>query len=120
MFANQTVLLMRGLPSPSGASSSTFQFRRRYHATKNVMEVKAYLTRCIRRPGSCAVPAAILIDAGERNRDIQSELQHWLSRHPRLWHVKIFVPRAGIGLRLWKLVTNLWKRCVRQGVAVVR
>lgn len=110
MFASHTVLMMRGLPTPSALPFSCLQFRRRYHAASNVMEVKRYLSRCVGKSNSCPVPTLILVDAGERNLDIKSELDRWIEKHPRLRCVKVVFPRLGRWSRLSRFAAAFTKR----------
>ena len=103
MFAPQTVLLLRGLASPSGLAFSFFHFRRRYRPAKSVMEVKQYLLRCVHKMTSVPVPELIMVDAGPNNADIKTELERWLDAHPRLRRVQVVFPPAPSWLRrFWK------------------
>ncbi|HTD66379.1 MAG TPA: hypothetical protein VK846_07610, partial [Candidatus Limnocylindria bacterium] len=59
----------------SSAAWSWHQFRRQYcHRARNVMEVKGYLLRCMRRlkTGVALVPRLIVVDAGANNADIKA------------------------------------------------
>ena len=69
------------------------------------MEVKQYLLRCVRKVASepMPVPELIMVDAGENNADIKTELERWLDAHPRLRRVQVVFPPAPSWLRrFWK------------------
>ena len=57
------------------------------------MEVKGYLLRCARMVKSGSfLPKFIVLDAGENNADIKTELDRWLDSHPRLRNVRVVLP----------------------------
>jgi hypothetical protein len=79
------------------------------------MEVKQYLLRCLRnmRPAVSPTPDYILVDAADNNRDIKSELELWMEKHPRLRKIKIiFPPPRPWVVRLWERLGRIVTRCV--------
>src|SRR5947207_13965525 len=104
MFAHRTILMLRAELPMSEASMPVYGHFRDYHFARNVMEVKQYLLRCLRnmRPAVSPTPDYILVDAAHHNRDIKSELELWMEKHPRLRKLKIiFPPPRPWAVRLW-------------------
>ena len=99
MSANQTIVLLRALPRPPSRWFGWLNFRRRYQPAANVMEVKRYLLNCVRKmkPELFPMPTLIVVDAGERNADIKSELERWINKLPRLRRVRVVCSPA-----LWR------------------
>lgn len=82
------------------------------------MEVKQYLLRCLRnmRPAVSPPPDYILVDAAHNNRDIKSELELWMEKHPRLRKI-IFPPPRPWVVRLWERWGRIVARCVTLATA---
>jgi hypothetical protein len=59
------------------------------------MEVKRHLLHCLRntKPAVSLTPDLILVDAGENNYHIKSELERWMEKHPGLRRIRIVFPR---------------------------
>ena len=104
----------------SEASMPVYGHFRDYHFARNVMEVKQYLLRCLRnmRPAVSPTPDYILVDAAHHNRDIKSELELWMEKHPRLRKIKIiFPPPRPWAVRLWERLGRIVARGVTLATA---
>ena len=92
---NATVLILRDPRAARLTPCAPESFTRpRLRFARNLVEVKAYLLRCLRKmeTGMFALPNYIMVDAGERDADIKSELSRWLDQHPRLRCIQVVLP----------------------------
>ncbi len=115
MLTHRTILMLRAELPMSGAPTPVYGHFRDYHFARNVMEVKQYLLRCVRnmRPVASPTPDYIVVDAAHNNRDIKSELELWMEKHPRLRRIKIiFPPPRPWVVRLWEQLNQFAARCL--------
>jgi hypothetical protein len=112
MFTHRTILMLcADLPS-SAARGPVYGHFRDYHFARNVMEVKQHLLRCVRNmsPAFSSTPDYIVVNAAHHNRDIESELEQWMEKHPRLRKIQIiFPPPRPWAVRLWQRLNQLGK-----------
>jgi hypothetical protein len=113
MFTHETILALRPLTLGAPQPSPTFGHFRNEYSARTLMEVKHFLSRCLRRMNAASLqtPDVIVIDAGRRSFELKSELERWMEQHPQLHRVRIRVPGQPGWLRA------LWKRWIRREAA---